>query len=142
LYAIAPSDEVYNPTTKVLNARYDITWYVYTGSTPQVTTNGFAGNFETKLIGVSFPPFVYPPGSVETIHCVLQGFGSFEGQTLTLSYDGPPHGGALIGFLLEDKLICDFRKKLFPNKYLLLFFFTDEIGKYQTWKEQINLSSI
>lgn len=53
------------------------------------------------MTGVTaYPAAINYPGVVEIIHCVLQGFGSFEGQTLKLSYDGPYHGGDLTGFLL------------------------------------------
>ncbi len=102
LYAVTTDDGAYNPTTGVMNTRYDVVWYWYTGSTPQVSPNGFAGNFESKLTNViSYPPPVYGPGGGgETIRCVLQGFGTFEGQTLMLTYDGPVHGGDLTGFLL------------------------------------------
>jgi hypothetical protein len=53
---------------------------------------GFAGNLEMKL-------------SIFTgwysIHGVLRGFGDFEGQTLMLSYDGPPVGAVWTGYCLK-----------------------------------------
>lgn len=53
---------------------------------------GFAGNLEMKL-------------SIFTgwysIHGVLFGFGDFEGQTLMLSYDGPPVGALWTGYCLK-----------------------------------------
>ena len=102
LYSVTTYDGVFNPNTGVVNLRYDVVWYWYTGPAPAVSANGFAGNFESKLTNViTYPPPVYGPGGGgETIHCVLQGFGTFEGQTLMLSYDGPVHGGDLAGFLL------------------------------------------
>ncbi len=102
LYAVTTDDGSYNPTTDVMNTRYDIIWYVYTGSIPAASDNGFAGNFESKLTNViSYPPPVYGVGGGgETIHCLLQGFGSFSGQTLMLTFDGSVHGGDLTGFLL------------------------------------------
>ena len=102
LYSVTTYDGVFNPNAGVVNFRYDVVWYWYTGPAPAVSANGFAGNFESKLTNViTYPPPVYGPGGGgETIHCVLQGFGTFEGQTLMLSYDGPVHGGDLTGFLL------------------------------------------
>ena len=101
LYSVTTYDGAFNPNKGVVNLRYDVVWYWYTGP-PAVSANGFAGNFELKLTNViTYPPPVYGPGGGgETIHCVLQGFGTFEGQTLMLSYDGPVHGGDLTGFLL------------------------------------------
>lgn len=101
LYANTTYDGVYNPTTDVVNLRYDVVWYVYNGSNPQVSPNGFAGNFELKMTGITaWPAPINYPGVGEEIHCVLQGFGAFKGQTLMLSYEGPYHGGDLEGFLL------------------------------------------
>jgi hypothetical protein len=102
LYCVSTYDGVYNPNTQVVNLRYDVTWYYYTGSTPQVSPDGFAGNFELKMTGITkYPGPINYPGVGESIHCVLQGFGTFEGQTLMLSYDGAYHGGDLTGFLLK-----------------------------------------
>ena len=101
LYAVTTYSGSYNPTTKVVNLQYDVIWYAYTGSTPQVSSDGFAGNFELKMTGITaYPAPINYPGVGEEIHCVLQGFGNFEGQTLMLSYAGPYHGGALTGFQL------------------------------------------
>jgi hypothetical protein len=102
LYSVTSYDGVFNPNAGVVNLRYDVVWYWYTGPAPTVSANGFAGNFESKLTNViTYPPPVYGlGGGGEIIHCVLQGFGTFEGQTLMLSYDGLVHGGDLTGFLL------------------------------------------
>ncbi len=101
LYAVTTYGGSYNPTTDVVNLQYDVVWYAYTGFTPQVSPNGFAGNFELKMTGITaWPKPINYPGVGEAIHCVLQGFGSLKGQTLVLSYDGPYHGGDLTGFLL------------------------------------------
>jgi len=46
--------------------------------------NGFAGNIQLKIYNYYAGVDVH-----YDIHCVLQGFGDFEGQTLMLSYEGP-----------------------------------------------------
>ncbi len=45
--------------------------------------NGFAGNIQFKMYNYYAGVDVH-----YDIHCVLQGFGDFEGQTLMLSYEG------------------------------------------------------
>ena len=45
--------------------------------------NGFAGNIQLKIYNYYSGIDVH-----YDIHCVLQGFGDFEGQTLMLSYEG------------------------------------------------------
>jgi hypothetical protein len=45
--------------------------------------NGFAGNIQLKIYNYYSGIDVH-----YDIHCVLQGFGVFEGQTLMLSYEG------------------------------------------------------
>jgi len=46
--------------------------------------DGFAGNIQLKIRNYYSGVDVH-----YDIHCVLQGFGDFEGQTLMLSYEGP-----------------------------------------------------
>ena len=54
----------------------------YVGALGQMN-NGFEGNVQMKVYGW------YPGSPIEyaTIHCTLQGFGVFNGQTLTLSFE-------------------------------------------------------
>ena len=100
LYCVTTYSGSYNPNTMVVNLHYDVVWYKYTTS-PAVSPDGFAGNFELKMTGITkYPGPINYPGVGESIHCLLQGFGSFEEQTLMLSYDGSYHGGDLTGFLL------------------------------------------
>ncbi len=72
----------FNPNTKVLVRHDDAILYISANGSP----NGFAGNIEAKAI--DFNP-VTRTFSRAVEHCVLQGFGSFAGQTLMMSYDGP-----------------------------------------------------
>lgn len=46
--------------------------------------DGFAGNIKMKIHNYYAGVDVHYTG-----HCVLQGFGDFDGQTLMLSYEGP-----------------------------------------------------
>ncbi len=88
-------DMNYNPTSQSLIIHSDAIWYV--GSGTEATDSGFAGNIETTQYGMaSFPP----PTSYSSVrtHCTLQGFGSFEGQTLVLSYETGDPGWA--GFVI------------------------------------------
>lgn len=68
-------DEMLNYKTRMLNRRYT--------TLDSGLDNGFAGNIEIKIYNWKTPDMYY------TAHCVLQGFGNFEGQTLMLSYEGP-----------------------------------------------------
>jgi len=61
--------------------QYDATWYVETSYVTLQTANGFSGHIE--MVGTT---------SSVGIQCVLQGFGSFRGQTLMVSYSGPTSG--------------------------------------------------
>ena len=74
-------------------AQYDL---VMSFAAPE---GGFEGNAEARLTSM------YSPDWMLYIHCVLQGFGYFEGQTLQLSYNGPltfdPVAGAWTGYILK-----------------------------------------
>jgi len=63
----------------------------------QGSGNGFAGFAELRLSD-------YDPttgaSSAMTVHAVAQGFGTFRGQTLVLSYEGPV-GGAWTGYCIK-----------------------------------------
>jgi len=76
-------DAVYNSKTKVAMHRYDSKWYI---GDPGDLENGFAGNIEVKLINYDRTTRTY---DLETVHLVLQGFGTFEKQTLSLNFEGP-----------------------------------------------------
>lgn len=93
-------DASYNPTTAVRIVNYDAIWYISeTGKV--VSDNGFAGNIEFKFY--NYNPNVSPSTSDwASAHCVLQGFGSFAGQTLKLTFDGPnPTTQAWTGYCLK-----------------------------------------
>ena len=78
-------NSVFNLNTKVVNVRGLAVWTFD-------AIGGFEGNLEMKLSAID--------GSY-SIHGVLRGFGNFEGQTLMLSYDGPPVGAVWTGYCLK-----------------------------------------
>jgi len=78
-------DGTFNPNTRVLVRHDDAIWYISAKGSP----DGFAGNIEAKAF--DFNPVTRRYIRVEE-HCLLQGFGRFAGQTLMLSYEGPPPG--------------------------------------------------
>ena len=82
-------DIVINLRTRVANFRGNVE------ITVDNVVGGFAGRIEMKLFYEEGNPVPY----WMSIHTVLQGFGHFEGQTLTLSYDGP--GGIWTGYCLK-----------------------------------------
>ena len=53
---------------------------------------GFEGNLKMKISAID---------GYYSIHGVLFGFGDFEGQTLMLSYEGPPVGAVWTGYCLK-----------------------------------------
>jgi hypothetical protein len=55
----------------------------------------FRGNYQTKQTEMFTPDWTL------RMHCVLQGFGAFEGQTLQLSRTGPYPGAPSTGYLLK-----------------------------------------
>ncbi len=75
----------YNPATETMIIHSNAIWYIGSGTT--ATADGFAGNVETIVYGATSYPLTTPPSS-ESFHCALQGFGSYEGQTLVLSGKG------------------------------------------------------
>jgi hypothetical protein len=95
IYSSDVWDGTFNPNTGVLVRHDDAVWYISSNGSP----DGFAGNIEAKAI--DFNPVTRRYSTVDE-HCLLQGFGSFAGQTLMLSYNGPPPGpsDSWIGFAL------------------------------------------
>jgi hypothetical protein len=85
IYSSDVWDGTFNPNTGVLVRHDDAVWYISAKDSP----NGFAGNIHAKAF--DFNPATRRYSRVEE-QCLLQGFGSFAGQTLMLSYDGPPPG--------------------------------------------------
>ncbi len=85
IYGIGIWHASFNPNTKVIDRHDDTIWYISANGSP----DGFAGNIEAK--GFNFNPATRTFGSVAE-HCLLHGFGNFAGQTLMLSYEGPPPG--------------------------------------------------
>lgn len=85
IYSIGVWDAAFNPITGVLVRHDDVVWYISSNGSP----DGFVGNIEAKAI--DFNPVTRRYSTVDE-HCLLQGFGSFAGQTLMLSYNGPPPG--------------------------------------------------
>ncbi len=70
---------------------WDAVWYF-----PSVN-GGFEGNINNLFTDYDLgPPATYNL----KVHTLLHGFGSFEGSTLQLSYDGPA-GGDWTGYLLK-----------------------------------------
>jgi hypothetical protein len=86
-------DGVYNFKIGLLIHNYDAVWYI----PGEGSDSGFSGNVEAKIYG--FDPISGTYSRI-TVHSVTQGFGDFEGQTLMLSYDGPP-GGVWTGYCLK-----------------------------------------
>jgi hypothetical protein len=76
---------VFNTKTKMLNFRGLAVW-TFEG------VGGFEGNLKMKISAID---------GYYSIHGVLRGFGDFEGQTLMLSYDGPPVGAVWTGYCLK-----------------------------------------
>jgi len=80
IYSVNTYYSINNPKAGSGYAYYDAVWYIESSSTGTAhTTDGFSG-FVSWL----------STGSTEYVRSVLQGFGSFRGQTLSLSYTGPP----------------------------------------------------
>jgi len=78
-------NSVFNLNTMVVNVRGLAVWTFD-------NVGGFEGNLEMKLSAID---------GYYSIHGVLRGFGNFEGQTLMLSYDGPPVGAVWTGYCLK-----------------------------------------
>jgi hypothetical protein len=86
-------DGVFNFKIGMIIHNYNTVWYI----PGEGSDSGFSGNVEAKIYGLDLVSGTY---SRMTVHSVTQGFGDFEGQTLMLSYDGPP-GGAWTGYCLK-----------------------------------------
>ena len=84
-YSYNFGNSVFNSKTMVLNFRGYAVW-TFEG------IGGFEGNLEMKLSAID---------GYYSIHGVLRGFEDFEGQTLMLSYDGPPVGAVWTGYCLK-----------------------------------------
>jgi len=84
-YSSNVNDVAFNLKTAVVNIRTEAVWTF-------VGIGGFEGNLKMKLSAID---------GWYSIHCVLFGFGDFEGQKLMLSYDGPPVGAVWTGYCLK-----------------------------------------
>ncbi|MBA4464326.1 MAG: hypothetical protein H2B01_09160 [Nitrosopumilaceae archaeon] len=83
LVVACTSSATLNTETGYFVAFYDSVWYV--------GEEGADSGFKGMMIGRIYDfdtTGVFPPFSRIVIHCTLQGFGDFEGQTLKLSVDG------------------------------------------------------
>jgi hypothetical protein len=85
IYGIGIWHASFNPNTGVLVRHDDTVWYISSNGSP----DGFAGKIQAKAF--DFNPVTRRYSRVEE-QCLLQGFGSFAGQTLMLSYEGPTPG--------------------------------------------------
>ena len=83
----------YNAKTHSIQIQYIAIWFI--GSKGDLSS-GFAGNIETKAFN-----YVSPTYDRITIHCVMKGFGSYEGQTIMLSYDGANSAEPWTGYCLK-----------------------------------------
>ena len=84
-YSYNYANQMLNLKTMMLNNRGFAIW-TFDG------IGGFEGNLEMKLSAID---------GYYSIHGVLFGFGDFEGQTLMLSYEGPPVGAVWTGYCLK-----------------------------------------
>jgi len=95
VYSSNVQDMTLNFKTGMGVIHYDAVWYI----PEEGSDSGFKGNVEAKI-----SDFDYLSGTFNrlTVHCVTQGFGDFEGQTVMLSYDGPPGVGVVwTGYCLK-----------------------------------------
>jgi hypothetical protein len=79
---VCTSSVTLNTETGYFVGYYDTVCYV----AEEGSDSGFKGMIIGKMY--DFDPLGFPPLSRAIIHCTLQGFGDFEGQTLKLSVDG------------------------------------------------------
>jgi hypothetical protein len=84
-YSYNFGNQMFNSKTMMLNTRVLAIW-TFEG------IGWFEGNLEMKLSAID---------GYYSIHGVLFGFGDFEGQTLMLSYEGPPVGAVWTGYCLK-----------------------------------------
>ena len=85
-YSYNFGDSMFNSKTMIQNSRGLAVW------TFEGRVGGFEGDLEMKISAVD---------GYYSIHGVLFGFGNFEGQTLMLSYEGPPVGAVWTGYCLK-----------------------------------------
>ena len=81
-FYIAVEDTNWNPQTKTVVMRANDVLYIPSEGSP----NGFSGNTEMTFYNWDWGTFTW---TSQKYHSVWQGFGSFAGQTLMLSYEGP-----------------------------------------------------
>lgn len=79
---VCTSSVTLNTETGYFVGHYDSVCYV----SQEGSNSGFKGTINGKMY--DFDPLGFPPLTRAIIHCTLQGFGDFEGQTLKLSVDG------------------------------------------------------
>jgi hypothetical protein len=82
LVIVCTSSVTLNTETGYFVGYYDSVCYV----SQEGSDSGFKGIIIGKMY--DFNPIGFPPFTRAIIHCTLQGFGDFEGQTLKLSVDG------------------------------------------------------
>lgn len=98
VYSSNIADSSWNTKTGVKIVHYDAVWYIPTDG----SDNGFSGNVEAKFYDWAIDPITgRPTFSIESVHCVMQGFGDFAGQTLMLSYEGPSAKDPWTGYCLK-----------------------------------------
>jgi len=85
-YSYNFGDSMFNSKTMIQNSRGLAVW----------TFEGIVGGFEGDL-----KMMISAVDGYYSIHGVLFGFGNFEGQTLMLSYKGPPVGAVWTGYCLK-----------------------------------------
>jgi hypothetical protein len=84
-YSYNFGDTMFNSKTMIQNSRGLAVW-TFEG------IGGFEGDLKMKISAID---------GYYSIHGVLFGFGDFDGQTLMLSYEGPPVGAVWTGYCLK-----------------------------------------
>lgn len=98
VYSSNIADSSWNMKTGVKITHSDAVWYIPADGSP----NGFSGNVEEKFYDWAIDPVTHHPTfSIESIHCVMHGFGDFAGQTLMLSYEGSNSHEPWTGYCLK-----------------------------------------
>ena len=97
VYSSNIADSSWNMKTGVKIVHYDATWYISSDGSP----DGFKGNVEGKFYDWGILPNGHPTFSMMSVHCVMQGFGDFAGQTIKLSYEGSNSHDPWTGYCLE-----------------------------------------
>ena len=83
MVVVCTSSVTLNTETGYFVGHYDSIWYVE----EEGANSGFKGIMMGRIYDFDTTG-AFPPFSRVMIHCTLQGFGDFEGQTLKLSVDG------------------------------------------------------